>query len=302
MRLVFFGAGAFAVPPFEAVIEGGYTVAGLVVEPSPVGRPGPEAVAGAWRLPVVESTEIRAREGEERLRQLAPDVQVVVGYRQPLADSIREIPPLGTVKLHPALLPRHRGPAPVPRAILAGDSETGVTSFVLEGPADTGPVLLSRSLPIEPTETTPELERRLAHLGAEVLLETLRGLPERTLKPTPQSATGASEAPAIDPAEGTVDWAKSAEVLSREVRAFYPWPGSTTRFDDQELTIIRAAPDGPSDGEPGTVVATDFNGIVVACGEGTSLRLTQLRPVGLRPMSPSAFVSRFRCSPGARLG
>ncbi len=303
MRIVFFGAKAFAVPCFEALIAAGHEIAALVTDPASEKGHGPEVVAGAWRFPVLEPPDLKDRETEARLRAFAPDAQVVVGYHLPLPPALLKLPRLGTVKVQPSLLPRQRGPAPIPWAILQGDEETGVTTLVMDGGADTGPILVTRSTPIAADETAGELEFRLARLGAEVLLETLTRLEKGDLTPKAQSNAKASDAPALPLAAEDIDWATPAETLARRVRAFQPQPGTQTRVAGRLLKVLRAAPaEGAPAGEPGTIVVSDFDGIVVACSGGSALRLTQVQLEDMRPMSPTALISRLRLRKGTRLG
>ena len=302
MRILFFASGVFADPSFEAVIDAGHNVAALVIDPVAEKGGGAEVTAGAWRLPVLQPPEVSRRETLAELGQLEAEVQVVVGYRQAIPRAMLKAPHHGTVKLHPSLLPRYRGAAPVPWSILNGDSETGVTTFLMDGGEDSGPILLARSTPVGAEERAGELEARLAKLGAQALIDTLSGLEERSLKPKAQGKSRACDAPPIEEEEGQLDWTRDAQTLARQIRAFHPWPGSTTLFEGQDLKLLRASPTEPRSGEPGTVLSADFDGIVVACGRGTCLRLTQLQPDNLRPMTPSAFISRFLLTAGARFG
>jgi len=301
MRIVFFASSPYAVASLEALIAAGHEVVALVTEPDRGTEPGPEVVAGAWRIPVYEPAQLEGFEAE--LGGRAHDLQVVLGYGRALPSSVLDLPRYGTVKIHASLLPRYRGAAPIPRAILDGATETGVTALLVkDGPVDAGPVFGSRSTAVGAEETAAELRPRLAKLAAALLLETVGGLAEGKLKPKAQEASGASEAPAVREEEGRLDWNLPAVQLARQVRAFCPWPGSVTRFEGHTLKVLKATVADDGAGEPGVVAGADFAGIVVACAGGTRLRLTQLQLEGQRPMSPSAFVSRHRLRAGARLG
>lgn len=302
MRVIFFGSGAFAVPSFEMLIDKGYDVAALVTEPDREKGKGPDVPAGAWRLPLLEPADWTDSAAVEKLREHAADVHVVADYGRALPGTVIGAPRLGTVKLHPSLLPRHRGPAPIPWAILSGDTETGVTTFLMDEGVDTGPVFTSRSTPVGAEETAGELEVRLAKLGAEVLHETLARLADGSAKPAAQAKAHASKAPSIEPDTHPLDWSADAQTLDRHIRAFHPLPGTSTLFEGRVLKILRARPGEPRAGEPGTVLVADFSGILVACGGGTALQVTQVQAQDLRPMSPSAFISRVRLRAGSRLG
>jgi methionyl-tRNA formyltransferase len=230
-------------------------------------------------------------------------VQVVVAYGQILPRTVIDIPPLRTVNVHSSLLPRYRGAAPIHWAVVNGEAETGVTTMLIDEGLDTGPTLLARSTPIGAEETSPELEQRLARMGAEVLLETLDGLAAGTLTAHPQDHVRATLAPLLKKEDGRLDWSRPAEQIGRRVRGLLPWPGTVTGWAGGELKILRARGDTalPGPAEPGTVLAVDAEGIVVAAGGGTALRLLDVQPESRRPMPASAFASGARLHPGDRL-
>jgi len=300
-RVLFFGSTGFGVPSIEALIAGETAVVGLVMESDRPPGHGPESPAGAWRIPVIETDDLEDPALVARLKGLSADIEVVVGFGREIPGAVVDAAAHGALKVHASLLPRHHGVAPIQHAILSGDTETGVTSLLLDASGqEAGPVLLQKKVPIGEEETAVELEQRLSRLAAEVLLETLGRLASQTLEPQPQSGGQASEAPPIDAGEGRIDWRLPAKVLHRRIRAFHGGPGSHSVVDGSSLRILRAALGGPGKGEPGTVMGADFAGVLVACGKGSSLRLTQLQLEGQRPMSPSALVSRLRLRTGAR--
>jgi len=308
MRIVFLGSGAFAIPSFERLREDGHEVAALVCQPdreSGRGRalapPPLKPVAQARGVPVLQPRRIREPEAMGALRALRPELQVVVAYGQILPRSVIEIPPLGTVNVHGSLLPRYRGAAPIQWAIAAGETETGVTTMLIDEGLDTGPILLARSLAIGPEETAAELEPRLAGVGADLLVETVRGLGEGTIVPRPQDPSRATPAPMLRKEDGRIDWSQPAAVLARRVRAFHPWPGTSTALGDVGLKVLRARVAGEGPGDPGTVIGIDREGVVVECGEGTRLRLLDVQPESRRAMSAAAFAAGARLRPGARL-
>lgn len=306
MRIVFLGSGSFAIPSFEALLAAGHHVVALVTQPdkeSGRGRelspPPMKPVAEARGVVVMQPRRIKAPEVEASLRALAPDVQVVVAYGQILPGRVIEIPPLRTVNVHGSLLPRLRGAAPIQWAIAEGHAETGVTTMLIDEGLDTGPILLARTTPIGPTETTEELEPRLARLGAELLVLTLAGLRDGSIRPQPQDASQATYAPLIRKEDGLLDWSARADVLARRVRAFHPWPGTSTRFAGRGLKVLGAAPDPRHHDAPaGSVLAVEKEGVLVACGEGTTLRLLRVQPESRRAMEAFAFATGSRLTAG----
>jgi len=309
MRLVFFGSAAFAAPAFTALIDVGHQVLALVTQPDrPKGRgrsmapPPLKPIASAASVPILQPQTLRDPATVLGLSRLAPEAQVVVAYGKLLPRPILEIPPLGTVNLHGSLLPRYRGAAPIQWAVASGEAQTGVTTMLVDEGLDTGPILMARATPIGLEETAPELGERLAHLGAELLVETLERLAAGTLQPVAQDHAGASHAPALRSEDARVDWSSPATAIAARIRAFVPWPGSVTERDGLRLKLLRARPEAPGVGVPGEVVAIDRDGIVVACGEGSRLRLLEVQPQDRRPMPAAAYARGAHLAAGARLG
>jgi methionyl-tRNA formyltransferase len=309
MRIVFLGSGSFAIPAFEALIEAGHDVAALVTQPDrekgrgrALAPPPLKPVAQARGIPLLQPPRVRNPQAVEALRALAPELQVVVAYGQILPRSVIEIPPRGTVNVHGSLLPRYRGAAPIAWAIAGGETETGVTTMLIDEGLDTGPLLLARATPIGPEETAADLEPRLARLGAELLLETVRGLGDGLLQPKPQDHALASYAPLLKKEDGRIDWNLPADVLARRVRGFNPWPGTHTLWQGHVLKVLRARPMPGGPGEPGTVVSVDREGLVVASGQDTRLALLEVQLESRRPVSAGAFSAGARLRPGARFG
>jgi methionyl-tRNA formyltransferase len=307
MRVVFLGSGAFAIPSFEALIEAGHDVAALVTQPDrekgrgrTLGPPPLKPVAEARGVPVLQPRRIRDPEALEPLRRLAPEIQVVVAYGQILPRAVIELPPRGTINVHASLLPRYRGAAPIQWAIAAGETETGVTTMLIDEGLDTGPVLLARVTPIAPDETAADLEPRLARLGATLLNETLRAIEKGTVQPVPQDHSQASSAPVLRKEDGRIAWGRRAEEIARRVRGFQPWPGCTAFLGGRAVKVLRARPAAMGPGEPAMVVSIEPAGIVVACGEGTRLLLEEVQPESRRPMSGGAFAAGARLERGAR--
>ena len=308
-RIVFFGSGAFAIPCFEALLHAGHAVVALVTQPDrEKGRgrglapPPLKPVAEARGVPVLQPRRIKDTPAQDAVRALAPELSVVVAYGQILPRSVLDLASLGTVNVHASLLPRYRGAAPIQWALANGEGETGVTTMLLDEGLDTGPTLLRRVTPIGPEETAAELEPRLARLGAGLLLETVVGLCAGTLRPTPQDPAAATLAPILRKEDGQIDWTTRAEALLHRVRGFNPWPGTVAAWGGRPLKVLRASTADPAAGlEPGTVVTVDRDGVIVACGEGTALRLVEVQPESRKPMSARAWAAGARVAPGARL-
>jgi methionyl-tRNA formyltransferase len=271
---------------------------GQSMQPPPV-----KPVALELGLPVLQPPRIRAPEAQAALRALAPRLQVVVAYGQILPRAVIDLAPGGTINVHSSLLPRYRGAAPIHWAIVNGEAETGVTTMRIDEGLDTGPILLARATPIGPEETTPELEARLAVLGGALLVETIDRLAKGTVAPVPQDHAAATLAPMLRKEDGRLDWHATADAIARRVRGLLPWPGTTTSWAGSDLKILRATPAGADHGgaAPGTILATD-DGLRVACGEQTTLRVLEVQPASRRAMSAAAFAAGARLRPGARLG
>ena len=265
LRIVFAGTPEFAVPSLRVAASRGEVVAVYTQPDRPAGRgrkltPSPVKVEALSRgLAVLQPETLRTEQSQEALRALRPDLMVVVAYGLLLPQAILDIPTYGCWNVHASLLPRWRGAAPIQRAILAGDRETGVTIMQMDEGLDTGPILLQRSLPIEATSTAATLHDRLAALGAEALLEALEGLERGDLVPRPQPAEGVTYAAKLEKSEALIDWSRTADEIERQVRAFDPWPVAETRFEGEQLRIhaahaVRGEEVAP-DVAPGTIVA-----------------------------------------------
>jgi len=313
VRIVFLGSGAFAVPSLLALLDSPHEVAALVTQPDrekgrgrALAAPPTKSAAVAHGIPVLQPERVRAEDAREALRRLAPELQVVVAFGQILPRAVIDIAPRGTVNVHASLLPKLRGAAPIQWAIATGETETGVTTMLIDEGLDTGPVLLRRATPIGPEETARELEPRLARLGAELLLETIDGLADGSVTPVPQDHDKATKAPLLKKDDGRLDWRLRASDLHARVRGFDPWPGTFTRAPDGRiLKVLRARVDEDAAGKgspaPGEVVTLDAGGLVVACGQGTRLRLLEVQPESRRAMPAAAFAAGARLAPGARL-
>ena len=309
MRIVFAGTPQFAVPTLEALLASGHDLPGVYTQPDrPAGR-GRQLQASPVKmlarehgLAVFQPETLRDPAAQATLTALTPDLMVVIAYGLLLPQAVLDLPRLGCVNLHASLLPRWRGAAPIQRAILAGDRESGITLMQMEAGLDTGPMLIRRSCPIGPHETAGELHDRLARLAAEVITQALPALAEARLTPEPQPAAGVTYAAKLDKAEAWIDWHQSALAIDRQIRAFNPWPIAQTRCGDQVLRIWRARPepDRPEPAAPGTLVQADREGVAVATGEGR-LWLEQAQLPGGRPL-PAVELARGRALQGVCLG
>lgn len=268
---------------------------GLKPHSSPVKR-----LALDHDIPIAQPASLKEAEAQNALRAVGADLMVVVAYGLILPPSVLAIPRLGAINIHASLLPRWRGAAPIQRSLLAGDRETGVCIMQMETGLDTGPVLLSESIPIRDEDNAGTLHDRLADLGARLLLQALDDLERGAAVPRQQPAEGATYAAKVVRAEARIDWARSAPEIWCKVRAFNPHPGAVSRWRNEELKIWRCVPMTDS-GIPGTVLLAESRGIVVACGEG-SLRIEELQRAGGRRLSPGEFLRGHPLVPGERLG
>ncbi|MBI2908833.1 MAG: methionyl-tRNA formyltransferase [Chloroflexi bacterium] len=313
MRIVFMGTPEFAVPSLEKLMASRHRLMTVYTQPdSPAGR-GRELrqspakrLALAHGLTVVQPISLKWRGEVERLASFEPDAIVVAAYGLLLPQRVLDLPPLGCLNAHPSLLPRHRGPTPVPGAIMAGDEETGVTIMLLDAGMDTGPILSQRKAPIEPEDTTGSLSVRLAVIGADLLMETLEDWEDHLLIPSSQDDSKATYTKRLTKEEGEIDWNLPAVTLWRKVRAFQPWPGCYTRWQGKLIKLLEVTPLAGS-GRAGEVVVlkeapevlADIH-VGVMTSEGT-LGVRRLQLEGRKPMSGEEFVRGQRGFVGAVL-
>ena len=315
MRVAFAGTPDFALTAFNGVVGSRHTVVGVLTQPDrPKGRgrqlaASPVKLAALERgIPVSQPVTLKTAADRADLASWQPDVLVVVAYGLILPRAALELPRLGGVNIHGSLLPRWRGAAPIQRAILAGDAESGVCIMQMDVGLDTGPVFLARRVPISPQDTGGSLHDRLAHAGAEAIVEVLDLLAENRAFSTPQPADGVTYAAKIDKAEAMIDWDRPAIEIERQVRAFNPWPIAETRLDGEQLRIYAAqaidpgAEPGHSTGaaDAGRIVELRGDAIVVACGHG-HIALKELQRPGKRPVSARDLINTLGLA-GRRLG
>jgi len=247
LKIVYMGTPDFAVPPLRALQKSGDWVVAVVTQPDrPKGRgrklapPPVKETATAFGIPVIQPETVRSDEFHQRMRQLAPDLFVVVAFGQILPPSLLEIPAMGAINVHASLLPRHRGAAPIQWAIIEGDEETGVTTMMMDEGMDTGDILLEGKTPIAAEETAAELHDRLSEMGAPLLLDTIERLKSGNLTPVPQDPAKATYASMLKKSDGEIDWSQPAERIDRRIRGMTPWPGAYTFTDGMRLKILKA--------------------------------------------------------------
>jgi methionyl-tRNA formyltransferase len=302
MRLVFMGTPDFAVPALNALAGAGHEIACVYTRaPKPRGRgqrprPSPvQARAEALGIPVRTPRTLRAPAEQAAFAGLGVEVAVVVAYGLILPPEVLAAPARGCLNIHASLLPRWRGAAPIQRAIMAGDAETGVSIMAMEAGLDTGPVLIQAAVPIGRRERAGEVHDRLAVVGARLVVEALEGLDG--LEPRPQPETGVTYAAKIDKAEARIDWARPADELDRLIRGLAPFPGGWAEIGGERVKILLGEPVAGS-GSPGEVLDA---GLTVACGTG-AIRLLRLQRAGRSAVDAAAFLRGFPVPEGTRLG
>lgn len=301
MRVVFMGTPDFSVPVLDALAAAGHEIAAVYTQPPrPAGRgqserPSPvQRRAEAMGLPVRHPRTLREPGAQAEFAALAADVAVVVAYGLILPQPVLDAPARGCLNIHASLLPRWRGAAPIQRAIMAGDTETGVCIMQMEAGLDTGPVLLRRVIPIGPEETAGELHDRLSALGAEAIVDALSRLDD--LPPDPQPEAGVTYAEKIDKAEARIDWAWDADHVDPVIRGLSPFPGAWTMIAGRRVKLLRSRL-AEGHGRPGEVL----EGLTVACGRG-AVEITELQPEGKPRMTAEAYLRGARLAPGLVLG
>ena len=301
MRLVFLGTAEFACPALTA-IQQAYDVALVVTQPDrPVGRhavltPPPVKVeALRLGLPVFQPVRVNSSDAIGRIRDARPDAIVVAAYGQLLKPELIGIPPLGTINIHASLLPRYRGAAPINWAIIRGETETGITTFLIDPGMDTGPILMQRATGIGPDETAGELHDRLAVLGAELILETLSGIESGRLTPIPQDDSAASLAPRLSRDDGMIDWSRPAQEIHNLIRGTNPWPGAFTHLAGKRVKVHRSRLTGIKRGEhrPGMIALRGTGRLLVAAGDEL-LELLEVQREGRPRVSGREFLNGLR--------
>lgn len=305
MRIVFMGTPDFAVPSLQALIDAGHDVCAVYTQPDkPQGRkqiltaPPVKTLALEHDIPVFQPNTLKNEDEQARLRELAPEVIIVVAYGKLLPKAVLDIPPHGCINVHGSLLPRWRGAAPIQWAVIAGDEMAGVTTMQMAEGLDTGDMLLTYETKVGEKETAGELFDRLAQSGAELLTQTLVKLDEIT--PRPQDDAQSCYAHMLDKQMAVIDWSKSAHEIDCLIRGLNPWPIALTTLSGERLKVF-AAEKANGRGEPGTVLEADpKKGLTVACGEG-ALGLTEIQLVGGKRMKATDFLRGHAIQVGTKL-
>ncbi len=301
MRVIFMGTPDFSVPVLDALVDAGHEIAAVYCQPPrPAGRgkkdrPTPvHARAEALGLMVRHPVSLKSPEEQAAFAALNADVAVVVAYGLILPQAILDAPAQGCLNIHASLLPRWRGAAPIHRAIMAGDAETGVCIMQMEAGLDTGPVLLRQATPIQSEETTAQLHDRLSVMGADLIVDALSRLSDLT--PEPQPEDGVTYASKIDKAEARIDWSRSAEQIDRQIRGLSPFPGAWTEMDGERIKLL-ASRRADGQGQPGQVLNDDLH---VACGQG-AVELLRLQRAGKGAQDRETFLRGCPIPIGTRL-
>ena len=305
MRIVFMGTPDFAVPSLQALIDAGHDVCAVYTQPDkPQGRkqiltaPPVKTLALEHDIPVFQPNTLKNEDEQARLRELAPEVIIVVANGKLLPKAVLDIPPHGCINVHGSLLPRWRGAAPIQWAVIAGDEMAGVTTMQMAEGLDTGDMLLTYETKVGEKETAGELFDRLAQSGAELLTQTLVKLDEIT--PRPQDDAQSCYAHMLDKQMAVIDWSKSAHEIDCLIRGLNPWPIALTTLSGERLKVF-AAEKANGRGEPGTVLEADpKKGLTVACGEG-ALKLTEIQLVGGKRMKVNDFLRGHAIEVGTKL-
>jgi len=310
LRVVFFGTPEFAVPSLEALLASHHTVVGAVTQPDrPRGRgqrvsdcPVKHAAA-ARGVPVLQPERLKDPDFLGSLEALGADIGVVAAYGKILPGAVLDMPPLGLVNVHASLLPRYRGAAPVHRAVMAGDGETGVSIMRVVQALDAGGVFAAASVPIGPDDTSADVERALAALGARLLMDVLGPLASGESSETPQDESAATYAPRLRKEEGAIDWTADAARIHNQVRGLHPWPLASTVFAGRRLIVLRTrlVPATPAAGvPPGHILEVTREALRVQCGSGV-LEVLVVQPEGRRAMPARDFAAGHAVTPGLRL-
>ncbi len=308
LNLVFCGTPRFAVPVLDKLAEAGFDVQLVVTQPDrPKGR-GLELVSSPVKqralqlgLPVSQPESIKTNTGfREQLAEFKPDAIIVVGYGRIIPQWMLDLPPLGNINLHASLLPKYRGAAPIQWAIALAETITGVTTMKIDAGLDTGDILLQKDVPITLNDTAETLAPRLAEVGADLMVETLRALQSGTLHARPQDNASATLAPILRKEDGIIDFSRTAAEIVNRMRGFQPWPGASTKFRGKMLQVQKAAALDRT--LPPSELQVQGEHLLVGCGHGTAIDLVELQLEGKNRTSAADFIRGYRPQPGERLG
>lgn len=307
IRTVFMGTPDFALDTLRGLIDAGLDLVGVYTQPDrPKGRgkklaaPPVKELAVQEGIPVFQPQKLRAPDAVAELQALAPDLIVVVAYGQILPQAVLDIPRYGCINVHASLLPKYRGAAPINQAVVDGEKETGVTTMQMDAGLDTGDMLVKKSLAIGENETAGELHDRLAKVGREAMDETVVRLLDGSLTAEKQDDAQSTYAPMMKKEDGLIDWSRTAVEIHNQVRGLAPWPGAYTALDGATLKIAETVL-VDAEGEAGSVLSADRNGVVVACGSG-AIRVGLLQLPGKKKLNAADFLLGQPLPEGTRLG
>ena len=307
MRVVFMGTPDFAVDCLDILVENGHDVVGVFSQPDkPQGRkqimtpPAVKARALELGLDVYQPVSFKDGEAAELLEKLAPELIVVVAYGKLIPQRVLDIPKYGCITVHASLLPKLRGAAPIQWSVINGEKETGVTTMQLDAGLDTGDILLVKKTEIEPNETSGELFDRLKVLGAELLIETINAILDGTLNPIKQDDSQSTYASMLDKKLSPVDWTKTAQQVHDHIRGLEPWPVATTVINEKIVKLYGSRLAGTYNKQAGEVVKAD-NELVVCCGDGNAVSITQIQAQGKNKLNAADFLRGFKIEKGTIL-
>jgi methionyl-tRNA formyltransferase len=308
LNLVFCGTPRFAVPTLERLVAAGFHVGLVVTQPDrPKGR-GLELVSSPVKqcalkleLPVTQPESIKNNDAfRAQLTALKPDAIIVVGYGRIIPQWMLDLPPLGNINLHASLLPKYRGAAPIQWAIAQGETTTGVTTMKIDAGLDTGDILLQQEIRVSPEDTAETLSPKLAAIGADLMVETLRGLQAATIHPRRQDHAQATLAPILKKEDGLIDFSRSATDILNRLRGFQPWPGAYSKFRGKNLQVWKAAALDRT--LPSSELKVEGDRLFAGCGHGTAIELVELQVEGKKRTSGADFLHGYRPLPGEKLG
>jgi len=307
------GTPEFAVSSLQALIQAGEEVIAVVTQPDkPKGRgkrlasPPVKELALRYNIPVLQPVKIRNEGFISIMKDLHPDIIVVIAYGKILPKAVLDIPPQGCINVHASLLPKYRGAAPINWAIINGEKETGITTMLMDEGMDTGDILLTERISIKPEDTTADIHDRLRHVGATLLVETIKRVQSGTLRPVPQDHAQATYAPMLKKEDGRIDWSMGPQEIINLIRGLNPWPGAYTRWEGMQIKIFKAEVISSEFGvwsseiktiEPGTIINVSADGICVAAGRD-ALLITELQPENRSRMSASEFIKGYKIGKG----
>jgi len=308
MRIVFMGTPEFAVPSLEALLKSDDEVVGVVTQPDrPKGRghelapPPIKLLAQQIGIPILQPLKIRTPDFLDTLAGWKPDLIAVTAFGRILHAPILNLPPMGCVNVHGSLLPKYRGAAPVQWAVINGETETGITTMLMDEGMDTGAMLLQERIPISPDDTAGTLAPRLASLGGRLLVETISRLKADTIVPRTQDHAQATLAPLLKKEDGAIDWTADARSIADRIRGLSPWPGAYTFYGQERWNIWKAAvAQEPTQEQPGTLLAATKQSLKVATGRGV-LELLEIQAANSKRMSAAQFLAGHRINPGEQL-